>query len=76
MNPTTAVVGTGVLMLAGTFAEDKKFDAKKVVALGFIAMMLAVFNEANPKLTGQFSLLLLVAAMFRYGPAIFKGLKL
>lgn len=76
MNPTTSVVLTGALAAAGQWAQDKQVTVKMVVGVGVLALFLAVISEANPKLAQQFGVLVLVGAVFLYGPDVAKKLGL
>lgn len=71
MNPTTAAVATGVVVITGRWAKKEKFDVKIVLAVTFLALMLALLSEGNPKLGGQFGTLILVGAVLFYGKPLF-----
>lgn len=73
MNPTTAVVLTGAMTAAGQWADKKQITMRMVVGIGIYAIGLSVLAEADAKLASQFGLLVLIGAVFIYGPAVFKA---
>lgn len=74
MNTTTAVVLTGAIVTLGQWLKEKKVTMKIWVGVGVLAVCLAVFNEADPKLAGQFGLLVLIGAVLLYAETISKAL--
>lgn len=76
MDTTNAVVGTGILTVAGRWAQDKPLDIRVAIGVGALALFLAAFNNSYPELAGKFATLVLVAAVFLYGPAIAKKMGL
>lgn len=75
MNPTTALVLTGGVVIVGHLVQDKRVPIKVFVGIGITAIVVSGLAEANAKLGQQFALLLLVAAMMIYGPPIATALK-
>jgi hypothetical protein len=72
MNTTNAVLMTGVLVVGGRWASDKPLDIRVAVGTAGLALFLAVINSSNPELASKFAVLILVSAVFLYGPAIVK----
>ena len=72
MNPTTGIVATAVVVTIGRWAEGKQLDAKVMVGAAFAGIILTFTSDVNEKLAGQFTLLILVAALLRYGTGIAK----
>lgn len=72
MNTTNAVVLTAFLVVAGRWSEGKPLDIKVAVGTGALALFLSVLNSADEGLAGKFAVLVLVSAVFLYGPAIAK----
>lgn len=76
MNTTGVVVATGVIVIGGRWANGDPVDVKIGVGFGVYALMLSLLTEANPKLAGQFSILVLVMASFRYAVPVAQKLGL
>lgn len=76
MNTTNAVVGIGILTVAGRWSQGKPLDIKVAIGVGALSLFLAAFNDSYPELAGKFAVLVLIAAVFLYGPAIAKKLGL
>lgn len=74
MNPTSAVVLTGTITAAGTWAQDKQISIRTFVGTGVLAIILAAMGEVSPELASQFGLLIVVAAALYYTIPIAKGL--
>ena len=74
MNTTTMVVGTGVLVAAGRWANAQPLDIKIAVGVGVFALALSILGAADEKLAGQFALLVFILACFRYLPGIVQKL--
>lgn len=72
MNTTNAVLMTGLLVVAGRWADGKPLDIKLAVGTAGLALFLAVMNASQPELAGKFAVLVLVGAVFLYGPTIVK----
>jgi hypothetical protein len=72
VNSTSAVVLTGVVVGLGRWANDKPISIKVVVSVTFLAIILAALSEADNEFGSKMGLLVLVAAVFTYGPAIVK----
>lgn len=70
MNPTNSLVFTGLIVTAGTWAENKPLNIKVVGGVGMSALFLAAIGNANPRLAQQFGLLILALAALRYGVPI------
>lgn len=70
--PTGAsVMLTAAVVALGRWAQGKKLDMPTVLALAFIAVMIAVIQEGNPKFGKQMAALILVGAVAVYGIDIF-----
>jgi len=63
---------TGVLVVAGRWANDKPLDIRVAVGTAGLALFLAVINSSSPELASKFAVLILVSAVFLYGPGIVK----
>lgn len=72
METTNAVVGVALITVAGRWSEGKPLDIKIAIGMGALAIFLSAFNDSYPELTSKFTILILVSAVFIYGPAIFK----
>lgn len=76
MDTSTSTLLTGLVVTGGQVADGKGVSLHVIVAVLFVAIVLSLMGEANAKLAQQFAALILVAALFTYGPAILKGLGL
>lgn len=74
MNTTTSVVITGAIVAFGQWVQDKQITIKMVVGIGLLALFFAVISEANAEFAQQMALLVMVGAVFIYGPDVVKGL--
>lgn len=72
MNTTNWVLLTGLVVVAGHWANDKPLDIRLAVGTAGIALFLAVINASSPELASRFAALVLLAAVFLYGPGIAK----
>lgn len=72
MNTTNAVLMTGLVVVAGHWASGKSLSIRLAVGTAGLSLFLAVLNESNPELAAKFAVLILVGAVFMYGPGIFK----
>ena len=72
MNTTNAVVLTAFLVVGGRWSEGKPLDIKVAIGTGALALFLSALNTANEDLASKFAVLVLVSAVFLYGPAIAK----
>ena len=66
MDVGTAVVGTGVIVAAGRWAEDKKIEIPQFVGIGVLAIGLAFLQSVNAEFTGKFATLVFAAALMYY----------
>lgn len=76
MNPTSAAVGTGLIVTAGRWSEGQGIELRVVVGTTIVAVALSLLGEANAKFAGQFGLLLFIVALMRYGVPIADGVGL
>lgn len=76
ISPAGSIALTAVTVTTGRWAQGKILSARPVVGLAFTAVIIAVMSEANYEFAAQFALLILVASVFVYGPAISKKLGL
>lgn len=74
MSPAPAAMLTMVIVLIGRWSQKKPLDVRVVVGGTVLLLMLATMNETSPKLAKQFSLLIMLAALFTYGTDIFTKL--
>lgn len=72
MNVTNAAVLTGVIVVAGHWAQDKQLNVRIAIGTGGLAIGLAIMNDSAPDLASKFATLIVIAAVFLYGPAIVK----
>lgn len=63
MDTTTSLVLTGGVVALGQWSQKKSVSIRMFVGIGFVAIILAALNNANPKLASQFAALILVAAL-------------
>lgn len=69
---TNAVVLTGAIVVGGYWANDRKLSIRLAVGGTVLMLALAAMNEADPGLASKFAVLIVVAALFMYGPSIAK----
>jgi hypothetical protein len=72
VNTTNAVLMTGLIVVAGHWADDKKLSVRLAVGTAGLSLFLSVLNSSSPELAGKFAVLVLVGAVFLYGPSIVK----
>lgn len=70
MDTTTSTLLSGLIVIGGQVSEGKGVSLKIIIAVLFMAMMLSVMGEGNAKFAQKFGLLILVCAVFGYGPSI------
>lgn len=70
IDTTNSAVLTGVVVTAGRWANNKPLEMRVVVGAAFLALGLAGLSAVNDELARNFGVLILVAALFAYGPAI------
>lgn len=70
MNPATGVVLTTGVVLLGKWARKESVTIHIVAGGTVLAVGLSVLAEASPDLAGKFTLLITLAALFTYAPAI------
>jgi len=66
MSTQPQLIGTGIVVVAGRWAQGKPLDIKIGIGLGVYALALAAITAGNPKLASQFSTLVLVSALFLF----------
>lgn len=69
---TNAVVLTGAIVVAGYWANGRKLTIRLAIGGAVLMFGLAALNEADPNLASKFAVLIVVAALFMYGPGIAK----
>ena len=69
-SPVNAAVLTGVTVTVGQWSQEKGLTINVVVGSTIYAVVLAGMNEISPDLASKFGILVLVIALFMYGPAI------
>ena len=67
---------TGVIVAAGRWAGGQPLDIKFAIGFGFYAISMSVLSSANDELAGQFALLVLLLAAFRYLPPLLSKLQI
>jgi hypothetical protein len=70
VNPTNAIALTGALVVLGKWSADQKLSVRIIVGLAGATLGLAVVNEMNEELAGKMAVLVLITAVFMYGPAV------
>lgn len=76
LNTVTTTIGTAAVVGVSQVIGTQKFDIKQVIGVAMVALFLAAMNEVNVPLAEGFGTLIFVSALYLYGPAIAKGLKL
>jgi hypothetical protein len=72
MSTSSSVILTGLTVAAGTWANGGHIGVRPVLGLGFVALFLATISQADEELAAKFALLILLAAVFIYGPPVVK----
>lgn len=72
MNAGSALALTAAVVALGRWARDERLEPKVILALGFIALMVAILKEGNDKFARQFATLILVGAVVMNGKDIFE----
>ncbi len=67
MNTTNGAVGTGLLVVLGSWSEGKGISIRLVVGVLFLSYFMAILPE---RLAVPFMWLILTAVTFRYAPGI------
>ena len=70
MDTTTSALLTTVIVVAGSWADDKQVTARMVLGGVFLAIVLAVLAKADEKLARGFALLVLITATLTYGAKV------
>lgn len=72
-----AILGLfAVVVYIGNLQQGKIIPGKAIIGTVFIYFMLAGLDAVNTDLASGFALLILVAAILKYGPGILKGVGL
>lgn len=74
MNTTNWAILTGLVVIAGRWGRGKGMDAGAVVALFIVALALTLLTSVDEELANGFSILVLLAVTYEYGPDIIKRL--
>lgn len=70
MDTTNAAVGIALLTVAGRWSQGKKLDIRVGIGMAGLALGLAAINQSQPEIASKLALLVLLSAVFLYGPAI------
>jgi hypothetical protein len=70
VNTTSSLMLTGGIVTLGRWAEGKPLSMRVVLGAGFVALMLAGVSNADKEFGRKFALLILVIALYAYGPPI------
>jgi hypothetical protein len=70
MDPLNSAVLTGAVVTGGKWAKGDKLSIDTVVGAGALAIGLSLMNSSAPELASKFATLILVVALFMYGPAL------
>lgn len=66
MDTGTALIGTGLIVTVGKWADGKQLDVKTFVGVGVFAISLAMIGSSRPQIANQFAVLVLVGAFLLY----------
>jgi hypothetical protein len=67
---TNSVVATAAIVTVGKWTNDEKMTPRVIVGGAFLAIGLALMEQANQRFAQRFAVLILVVAMFMYVPHI------
>lgn len=70
MNTTNAVAMTALLTVAGRWSAGKPLDIRVAVGVGGMALGLSALSSSNEQFASKMATLILVTALFMYGPWI------
>jgi uncharacterized membrane protein YjjB (DUF3815 family) len=70
MNATSSLVLTGGIVTLGQWVEGRPLSVRVVVGVTFAAIALSVLGNFDADVANKMALLILVAAVFRYGVPI------
>lgn len=73
MNPVAAAIVTGVMIVAGKWAEGKAPNLDNAIGVAGIAVGLALLDQANERLSTMFAWLIVLSVTIVYFPKIAKG---
>lgn len=73
MNPLSAALLTGVIVVAGKWADGKTPNVDNAIGVAGIAIGLALMEQANEKLATSFAWLIVLSVTIVYFPRIVKG---
>jgi hypothetical protein len=70
MNTTTAIVGSGVVITAGKWANGEHLSITIAIGVGVGAVGLAIVSSLDENLAGLFAWTIFFGALLKYLPAI------
>lgn len=73
MNPLSAALITGALVIAGKWSEGKAPNIDNGIGIAGIAIGLALMEQANERLATAFAWLIVLSVTIVYFPKIVKG---
>jgi hypothetical protein len=73
MNPVSAALISGALIVAGKWSDDKAPNINNAIGVAGIAIGLALMDQANEKLATSFAWLIVLSIAIVYFPKIAKG---
>jgi hypothetical protein len=73
MNPVTAALLSGALLVGGKWAQGKAPTLDNGIGIAGIAVSLAIIEQMNEKLAIAFAWLIVLSMAVVYFPAIVKG---
>jgi hypothetical protein len=73
---TTWIVLAGAIVIIGKWSQGKGMDAPAVIALAFLALMVAIMGNIDATLARYLTILILIVAVITYGPKIISKLGL
>lgn len=68
----TMAFATGALTVMGRWSQGKKVEPRVVIGLIGLLIFLSLLGEADQRLSMAFAAMVLVSALFMYGPDIFR----
>lgn len=74
MNTTNWLILAGAIVVAGKWSRGEDISPKTVIAIVFLALMIAVMGEVDDDIAKAFAALILVAVLLANGDDIIKRL--
>jgi hypothetical protein len=74
MNNSNSILLAGAIVIIGRWTQDKPMTARITVGIFVLALFITILADSQPKLGRQFSLLILIVAVFGYAPSILNAI--